>query len=162
MTRRSLSSLFALPAAFAIRARSQFAAADAYSTFDSDGTAHIKRAIPVPKTISPEARALIGLGRQMDAAGRHEGSGLLYGKDEGRLSGRCRGHDIRRGEGLGRHPEAPCGEEAGPRSHMPAWRWLHQRLGISHRKYSDGGQSPAQRWFRCYTGWRLNFPFRPR
>ena len=38
MTRRSLVSLFALPCAFA---RSQ--PADAYTTFDSDGTAHIKR-----------------------------------------------------------------------------------------------------------------------
>jgi monoterpene epsilon-lactone hydrolase len=62
MTRRSLSSLFALPAAFAIRAQSQSAAADAYTTFDSDGTAHIKRAIPVPKTISPEAQALMASG----------------------------------------------------------------------------------------------------
>src|SRR6266699_1254169 len=58
MTRRSLSSLFALPAAFAMP-QSQSAAADAYTTFDSDGTAHIKRAIPVPKTISPEAQALM-------------------------------------------------------------------------------------------------------
>jgi hypothetical protein len=59
MTRRSLSSFFVLPAAFPIRARSHSAAADAYATFDSDGTAHIKRAIPVPKTIAPEAQALI-------------------------------------------------------------------------------------------------------
>jgi monoterpene epsilon-lactone hydrolase len=59
MTRRSLSSLFALPAAFVVRARPQSAAADPYTTFDSDGTAHITRAIPVPKTISPEARALM-------------------------------------------------------------------------------------------------------
>jgi hypothetical protein len=56
MTRRSLSSLLALPAAFAIRVRSQSAPAGAYTTFDGDGTAHINRAIPVPKTISPQAR----------------------------------------------------------------------------------------------------------
>ena len=62
MTRRSLSSLFALPAAFVMRARSQSAAVDAYTTFDSDGTAHITRAIPVPKTISAEAQALMASG----------------------------------------------------------------------------------------------------
>ena len=62
MTRRSLASLFALPTAFAMRARSQPAAADAYTTFDRDGTAHINRAIPVPKTISPEAQALMASG----------------------------------------------------------------------------------------------------
>src|SRR5260370_8275633 len=64
MTRRSLSGLFALPAAFALRAQPQAAAADAYTTFDSDGTAHIKRAIPVPKTISPEAQALMVSGER--------------------------------------------------------------------------------------------------
>jgi len=62
MTRRSLSSLFALPAAFVMRARSQSATVDAYTTFDNDGTAHITRAIPVPKTISPEAQALMASG----------------------------------------------------------------------------------------------------
>ncbi|MCU1233042.1 MAG: hypothetical protein JWP63_1009, partial [Candidatus Solibacter sp.] len=62
MTRRSLSSLFALPAALAMRARSQSITADASTTFDADGTAHIKRAIPVPKTISPEAQALMASG----------------------------------------------------------------------------------------------------
>ena len=64
MTRRSLSSLFALPAAVALRAQPQPAAADPYTTFDSDGTAHIKRAIPVPKTISPEAQALMASGER--------------------------------------------------------------------------------------------------
>jgi len=59
MTRRSLSSLFVLPGAFAVRGRSQAAPADPYTTFDSDGTAHITRAIPVPKTISSEAQALM-------------------------------------------------------------------------------------------------------
>jgi monoterpene epsilon-lactone hydrolase len=62
MTRRSLSSVFALPAALAMRARAQSAVADPYTTFDSDGTAHINRAIPVPKTISPEAQALMSSG----------------------------------------------------------------------------------------------------
>jgi len=62
MTRRSLASLFALPAAFAVRARPQTAPADPYTKFDSDGTAHITRAIPVPKTISPEAQAAMASG----------------------------------------------------------------------------------------------------
>jgi monoterpene epsilon-lactone hydrolase len=62
MTRRSLASLFALPAASAMRARSQPVAADTYTTFDGDGTAHINRAIPIPKTISPEAQALMASG----------------------------------------------------------------------------------------------------
>lgn len=72
MTRRSLSSLFALPAAFALRSKAQAAAADPYTTFDSDGTAHIQRAIPVPKTISPEAQALMVSGTWMPAGGTKE------------------------------------------------------------------------------------------
>ena len=67
MTRRSLASLFALPGAFA-----QSQPADAYTTFDSDGTAHIKRAVPVPKTISPEAQALMISGRWMPPSGTEE------------------------------------------------------------------------------------------
>ena len=67
MTRRSLASLFALRGAFA-----QSQPADAYTTFDSDGTAHIKRAIPVPKTISPEAQALTIAGRWMPPSGTEE------------------------------------------------------------------------------------------
>jgi len=78
MTRRSLSSLFALPAALAMRAQSQSAAADAYTTFDSDGTAHIKRAIPVPKTISPEAQALMVSGeRWMPQSGTKESASFM-------------------------------------------------------------------------------------
>jgi len=78
MTRRSLSRLFALPAAFALRAQSQSAAADAYTTIDSDGTAHIKRAIPVPKTISPEAQALMVSGeRWMPRAGTKESAAFM-------------------------------------------------------------------------------------
>ena len=72
MTRRSLSSLFALPAAFALRSKAQSVAADPYTTFDSDGTAHIQRAIPVPKTISPEAQALMVSGKWMPAGGTKE------------------------------------------------------------------------------------------
>src|ERR1700682_719799 len=56
MTRRSL---LPLPAALAVRAQSPSAPADAYTSFDADGTAHIKRALPIPKTISPEAQSLM-------------------------------------------------------------------------------------------------------
>src|SRR5260370_37209572 len=78
MTRRSLSGLFALPAAFALRAQPQSAAADAYTAFDSDGTAHIKRAIPVPKTISAEAQALMVSGeRWMPQAGTKESAAFM-------------------------------------------------------------------------------------
>jgi hypothetical protein len=62
MTRRSLASLFGLPPVFAMQARPQAAPTDPYTTFDSDGTAHITRAIPVPKTISREAQALMASG----------------------------------------------------------------------------------------------------
>ena len=72
MTRRSLSSLFALPAAFALRSKAQSVAPDPCTTFDSDGTAHIQRAIPVPKTISPEAQALMVSGKWMPAGGTKE------------------------------------------------------------------------------------------
>lgn len=65
ITRRSLaSSLFVLPAAWAWQARAQTPPADDLTTIDSDGTAHIKRAVPVPKTISPEAYALMVSGKR--------------------------------------------------------------------------------------------------
>ena len=64
MTRRSLASVFALPAAFACQARAQSPATDDLTTIDSDGTAHIKRTIPVPKTISPETYALMVSGKR--------------------------------------------------------------------------------------------------
>jgi len=61
-----------------VRAQSQSAAADSYTTFDSDGTAHIKRALPVPKTISPEARALMVSGdRWMPAPGSKESASFM-------------------------------------------------------------------------------------
>src|SRR5260221_9117467 len=68
MTRRSFSSLLALPA-FAVRAQSPSGPSDAYTTFDPDGTAHINRALPVPKTISPEAQALMMPGKSWVPAG---------------------------------------------------------------------------------------------
>src|SRR6266480_917948 len=69
MTRRSLASLLALPSAFAARARAQ-AAPPAFSTsFDSDGTVHITRTIPVPKTISPEAYAFMTAGPSLRPPG---------------------------------------------------------------------------------------------
>jgi len=69
MTRRSFSSLLTLPAALAARGQSQSAPPDPYTTFDPDGTAHIKRALPVPKTISPEAQALMMPGQRWVPAG---------------------------------------------------------------------------------------------
>src|SRR5260370_35832398 len=69
MIRRSFSSLLALPAALAVRAQSQSVPTDPYTTFDADGTAHIQRAIPVPKTISPEAQALMMPGQRWVPAG---------------------------------------------------------------------------------------------
>jgi epsilon-lactone hydrolase len=69
MTRRSLSALVGLPAALAMRARAQSVADDTVTTFDADGTAHIKRAIPVPKTISSEAQALMTSGDRWVPAG---------------------------------------------------------------------------------------------
>src|ERR1035438_9075187 len=73
MTRRTLS-LLALPTFFATRASAQVqsAPADPYTTFDGDGTAHIKRSIPVPKTISPEAQELMISGRWMPQSGTKE------------------------------------------------------------------------------------------
>src|SRR5258708_1904247 len=67
MTRRSLASFLALPAALAARAQS--VPDDPYTSFDPDGTAHIKRALPVPKTISPEAQALMMPGEKWIPAG---------------------------------------------------------------------------------------------
>jgi len=69
MTRRSFSSLLTLPAALTVRAQSQSVPADAYTTYDADGTAHIKRALPIPKTISPEAQSLMMPGERWLPAG---------------------------------------------------------------------------------------------
>jgi epsilon-lactone hydrolase len=63
MTRRSLASLFTLPA-LAWRAKAQSPSPDDLTTVDSDGTTHIKRAVPVPKTISAEAYALMASGKR--------------------------------------------------------------------------------------------------
>ena len=64
LTRRSLASLLTLPAALSWRARAQSPIADDLTTVDSDGTAHIKRSVPVPKTVSPEAYALMVSGKR--------------------------------------------------------------------------------------------------
>lgn len=78
MTRRSLSSLFFMPSVLTVRAQSQATAVDTNTTFDSDGTAHIKRDIPVPKTISPEAQALMASGeRWVPAAGTKESASFM-------------------------------------------------------------------------------------
>ncbi|MGO9271906.1 MAG: alpha/beta hydrolase fold domain-containing protein [Terriglobia bacterium] len=65
MTRRkSLASLFVLPAASAWQTSAPAPPADDLTTVDSNGTAHIKRDVPVPKTISPEAYALMVSGKR--------------------------------------------------------------------------------------------------
>ena len=64
MTRRSLAAFFALPAILVRRGRGQPAPAAAATTIDSDGTAHIVRNVPVPKSISPEAQALLATGEK--------------------------------------------------------------------------------------------------
>ena len=55
--------MFTLPA-WAWQAPAQVPPADDLTTIDSDGTAHIKRAVPVPKTISPDAYALVVSGKR--------------------------------------------------------------------------------------------------
>jgi epsilon-lactone hydrolase len=64
VTRRSLASLLTLPAALNWRVRAQSPPADDLTAIDSDGAAHIKRVVPVPKTISPETYALMVGGRR--------------------------------------------------------------------------------------------------
>jgi monoterpene epsilon-lactone hydrolase len=53
-----------MPAALSWRVRAQSPVADDLTSIESDGTAHIKRSVPVPKTISPEAYALMSSGRR--------------------------------------------------------------------------------------------------
>jgi monoterpene epsilon-lactone hydrolase len=64
MTRRLFSSLVAVPAALAVRGQSPSVPADPYTTFDADGSAHISRVLPIPKTISPEAQSLMMPGQR--------------------------------------------------------------------------------------------------
>ena len=65
MTRRSLtSSLFIIPVAWAWQARAETPPTDELTSIDSDGTAHIKRAVPVPKTISSDAYAMMASGKR--------------------------------------------------------------------------------------------------
>src|ERR1017187_2904658 len=61
--RESLAALFVLPAASTWRAPAQALPGNDLTTIDSDGTAHIKRAVPVPKTISADAYALMVSGK---------------------------------------------------------------------------------------------------
>ena len=78
MTRRDLVSLFALPAGFDGPARAQSASTDSSTTIDSDGTVHIARAIPVPKTVSPEAYAKLVTGEKWAPdEGSRESAGLI-------------------------------------------------------------------------------------
>jgi epsilon-lactone hydrolase len=66
--RKTLTSLFVLPAASAWQVQAHASPPDDLTTVDSDGTAHIKRDIPVPKTISPDAYALMVSGRSWTPA----------------------------------------------------------------------------------------------
>ena len=61
--RETLASLLMMPAAWAWQAPAQAPPTDDLTSIDSDGTAHIKRAVPVPKTISSEAYALMVSGK---------------------------------------------------------------------------------------------------
>jgi epsilon-lactone hydrolase len=61
--RESLAVLFVLPAASTWRASAQAPPTDDLTSIDSDGTAHIKRAVPVPKTISSDAHTLMVSGK---------------------------------------------------------------------------------------------------
>jgi len=56
--------LFTLPAGWFWLARAQAPPTDDLTTIDSDGAAHIKRIVPVPKTISAEAFALMVSGKR--------------------------------------------------------------------------------------------------
>jgi monoterpene epsilon-lactone hydrolase len=62
--RESLASLLIMPAAWAWQARAQTPPTDDLTSIDSDGTAHIKRAVPVPKTISSDAYDLMVSGKR--------------------------------------------------------------------------------------------------
>jgi epsilon-lactone hydrolase len=62
MTRRDLVSLLTLPATLAGQAPARSASVDSLTTIDTDGTVHITRAIPVPKTVSAEAYAKLVTG----------------------------------------------------------------------------------------------------
>src|SRR5450631_1116066 len=62
--RETLASLFMMPIGWAWQARAQTSPTDELTSIDSDGTAHIKRAVPVPKTISSDAYDLIVSGRR--------------------------------------------------------------------------------------------------
>jgi monoterpene epsilon-lactone hydrolase len=79
MTRRSLASFLALPAAFARQARAQAAPAIA-TAMDPDGTVHITRAIPVPKTVSAAAQAMLAAGARWAPDGWTKESAALVEK----------------------------------------------------------------------------------
>jgi monoterpene epsilon-lactone hydrolase len=69
MTRReTLASLIMLPASSAWQAQAPATPPDDLTTIDGDGTAHIKRDVPVPKTISADAYALMVSGRSWTPA----------------------------------------------------------------------------------------------
>jgi hypothetical protein len=60
------------------RARAQSPAADDLTAIDNDGAAHIKRAVPVPRTVSQEAYALMVSGKRwMPESGTKESADFV-------------------------------------------------------------------------------------
>jgi epsilon-lactone hydrolase len=72
--------MLALPAALAGQGRAQTAPADGSTTIDRDGTVHIARAIPVPRTVSPEAYARLVTGEMWAPDEGTKGSAELIEK----------------------------------------------------------------------------------
>ena len=64
LTRRALASWFAVPAVFAGHAKSQIKTWDETTSIDNDGTAHISRTIPIPASLSPEAKEMFRSDRE--------------------------------------------------------------------------------------------------
>jgi acetyl esterase/lipase len=86
MNRRSFAFLFgALPAVFSKQARAQSAEMkqltsmnDEFTHLDPDGTVHITRAVPVPKTLSAEGQAMVATGERWAPDGwTKESAGLV-------------------------------------------------------------------------------------
>jgi hypothetical protein len=62
LTRRSALSELALLSGFTMAEPRQQSSNDHLTTLDQQGTAHIERSIPVPRSISPEAQKLLASG----------------------------------------------------------------------------------------------------
>lgn len=80
MTRRQMASWFAIPAIFGGSAKARPAAPAHETIIDSDGTAHITRTIPVPKTLSTGTQAMLASGKEFAPNGWTEESAQLVQK----------------------------------------------------------------------------------